>query len=80
MRTRSIQCHNNPFLVPFHKSPNIVRDLYDRNIFETKTRVDIWMMRNVYPVEYGTLAQTFHLIIWLFQYVSDIYFRWNDAQ
>ena len=29
------------------------------------------------PVEYGTFAQTFHLTMWLFQFITGINFKWD---
>ena len=51
----SIRCHSNKFFVTHHKPPDGL-----------KTRVDIWKIMDVVPVEYGTFAQTFQLTIWLF--------------
>ena len=50
LRTNSIQCHNNPVLVPPRKIPYTVKDLYANNIYNHKTRVDIWMRMDVFPV------------------------------
>ena len=50
MRESSSQCHNNPVLVPSHKPPDPVKNLYDGHNFDLKTRVDIWMMMDVVPV------------------------------
>ena len=52
LRTSSSQCHNNPVLVPPCKPPNPVKDLYDGQIYDLKTRVDIWTMLDVVPVDY----------------------------
>ena len=57
------QCHNNPVLVPLHKSTDPMRDIYYSQVFDLKKRVDIWLSINVVPVEYVTLDQMFHLII-----------------
>ena len=38
----SIQCHNNPVLVPSLKSPDPANDIYDGQTYEMKKRVDIW--------------------------------------
>ena len=57
-----------------------MRDLYDYHIVDLKARVDIWPMMNVVPVEYGTLAHMVHLIIWFFQSITEISFRWNDVK
>ena len=73
----SIQCHNNPVLVPPRKPPGPVKDLYDGQIYELKTRVDIWTWMDVVPVEFGIFAQTFHLTIWLFQFITGITFKWD---
>ena len=61
LRTRSGQCHNNPVLVPPSKPPDPMKDLYDGQIYDLKTRVDILTRMDVVPVEYGTLSQKFHL-------------------
>ena len=73
----SIQCHNNPVLVPPFKPPDPVKDLYDVQIYDLKTRVDIWTRMDLVPVEYGTFAQTFHLTMWLFQFITGITFKWD---
>ena len=57
-----------------------MRYLYDGHIFDLKTRVDLWLIMNAVPVEYGTLSQMFDLIIWLFQSVTDISFRWSAVK
>ena len=57
-----------------------MRDLCDDNIFDLKTGVDIWLRMNVVTVEYLTLAHMSHLIIWLFQSVTEIYFRRNGVK
>ena len=56
MRTSSSQCHNNPVLVPPCKPPGTVKDLYDGQTYDLKTRVDIWTRMDVVPVEYGTFT------------------------
>ena len=50
MRTSSIQCHNNPVLVPLRKPTDPVKDLYDGQTHDLKTRVDIWTRMDVVPV------------------------------
>ena len=75
--TSSSQCHNNPVLVPPRKPPDPVKDLYDGQIYDLKTRVDIWTRIHVVPVEYGTFAQTFHLTMWFFQFITGITFKWD---
>ena len=77
--TSSSQCHNNPVLVPPLKPPDPVKDLYDGHIYDLKTRVDIWMRMDVVPVQYGTFAQTFHVTMWFFQYITGITFKWDDV-
>ena len=73
--TSSRQCHNNPVLVSTRKPPDPVKGLYDGQIYDLKTRVDIWTRMDVVPVEYGTFAQTFHLTMWLFQFITGITFK-----
>ena len=75
--TSSSQCHNNPVLVPPRKPPNPVKDIYDGQTYDLKTRVDIWTRMNIVPVEYGTFAQTFHLAMWFFQFITGVYFKWD---
>ena len=75
--TSSIQCHNNPVLVPPRKPPDSVKDLYDGQIYDLKTRVDIWTRMDVIPVEYGKFAQSFHLTMWFFQFITEIAFKWD---
>ena len=48
-----------------------MRDLYDGHNFDLKKNVDTWLKINMVPVEYRTLVQIFHLIVWLFQYVTE---------
>ena len=43
-----------------------MKDLYDGQTYDLKKRVDIWTRMDVFPVEYGTFAQTFHLEMWFF--------------
>ena len=73
--TSSSQCHNNLVLVPPRKPTDPVKDLYDGRIYDLKTRVDIWTRIDVVPVEYGTFAQSFHLRIWFFQFITGITFK-----
>ena len=40
LRTSSIQCHIKPFLVPLRKPPDPVKDFYDGQYYDLKTRVD----------------------------------------
>ena len=77
LRTSSSQCHNNPVLVPPRKPPDPVKDLYDGQIYDLKTRVDIWTNMDVFPVEYGALTQIFHLKMWFFQFITGITFKWD---
>ena len=76
-RTSSIQCHNNPVLVTPRKPPDPVKDIYDGQAYDLKTRVDIWTSMDIFPVEYGTFPQTFHLTIWFFQFITRINFKWD---
>ena len=71
----SSQCHNNPVLVPLCKPPDPMKDIYDGNTYDLKTRVDIWMRMDVVPVEYVTFAQTFHLTMWFFRFITGITFK-----
>ena len=79
MRKNYSQCQNKPVLVPPSKPPYPVKDLYDGQTYDLKTSVDIWTRMDVVPVEYGTFAQTFHLTIWFFQFVTRIIFKWDDV-
>ena len=73
--TRSSQCHNGPVLVPPRKPPDSVKYLYDGQPYKLKTRVYIWTRMDVDPVEYGTFAQTFHLTMRFFQFITGINFK-----
>ena len=75
LRKSSRQCHNNPVLVPPRKPPDHMKDLYNVQTYDLKTRVDIWMSVDVVPVEYGTFTQTFHLTMWFFQFITGITFK-----
>ena len=73
----SRQCHNNPVLVPPCKPPDPVKDIYDGQTYDLKTRVDIWTRMYVVPVQYETFAQTFHLTMWFFLFITGIKFKWD---
>ena len=77
LRTSSRHCHNNPVLVPPCKAPDYVKNIYDGQTYDMKTRVDIWTKIYIVPVEYGTFNHTFHLMMWLFQYITGINFKWD---
>ena len=77
LMTSSRQCHNNPVLVPPPKPPDPVKYLYDGQIYDLKTRVDIWTRMDVVPVDYGTFAKKFHLKMWFFQFITGINFKWD---
>ena len=77
LRISSIQCHNNPLLVPPRKPPDPVKDIYDSQTYDLKQTVNIWTRMDVVPVEYGTFAQTFHLTILFFQFITEINFKWD---
>ena len=77
LRTSSSQCHNNPVLVPPRKPSDPVKYLYDGQIYDLKTRVGIWTRMDVVSVEYGTFAQTFHLTMCFFQFITGITSKWD---
>ena len=52
-----------------------MKDLYDGQTYDLKTRVYIWTRVDVVPVEYGTFSQTFHLTMWFFQFITGITFK-----
>ena len=76
LRTNSTQCQNNHVFVPSCKPPNHVKDLYDSQNYDLKTRVDVWTRMDVVTVEYGKFAQIFHLTMWFFQFITGITFKW----
>ena len=53
-----------------------MKDLYDVQTYDLKTRVDIWTRMDMVPGEYGIFAQTFHLTMWLFQIINGITIKW----
>ena len=75
----SNKCHNNLVFVPTRKPPNHVKDIYDGQTYELKTGMDIWERMDVVPVEYVTLAQKFHLKMWLFQFITGMTFKWDHV-
>ena len=77
MMTSFNHCHNNPVLVPPRKLPDPVKDLYDGQTYDLKTRVDICTRMDIIPVEYGTFTQTFHLMMWFFQFITGITSKWD---
>ena len=54
-----------------------MKGIYDGQTYDLKTRVDIWTRMDVVPVEYGTFAQTFHLMMRFFQFINGITFMWD---
>ena len=52
-----------------------MKNLYDGQTHDLKTRVDKCMSMDVVPVEYGTFSQKFHLKMWLFQFITGITFK-----
>ena len=54
-----------------------MKDIYAGQMYDLKTRVDIRTSIDVAPVEYGTFAQTFHLTMWFFQFITRITFKWD---
>ena len=79
LRTSSRQCHNNPVFVPPRKPPDHMKDLYDSQTYDMKTRANIWKRMDVVPVKYGTFAQTFHLTMRFFQFITGINFKWDHV-
>ena len=77
LRKSSSQFHNNPVLVPPCKPSDHVKDIYDGQDYDLKTRVNIWTRMDAVPVEYGTFTQTFHLTMWFFQFIPGINFKWD---
>ena len=77
LNTSSSQCHNDLVLVPPCKPPDHVKNIYDGQIYDLKTRVDIWKRMDVVPVEYGTFDQKFHLTMCLFYFINGINFKWD---
>ena len=77
LSTSSSQCHNNPVFGPPRNLPDPMKDLYDGQIYDLKTRVDIWTRMEVVPVKYGTFAHTFHLKMSFFHFITGITFMWD---
>ena len=53
-----------------------MKDLYDGQTYDLKTRVDIWTRMDMVPVEYGKFSKTVHLTMWLFKFITGIAFKW----
>ena len=77
LRTISSQYHNNPVLVPSRKPYNPMKDFYDGQTYDLKTRMGIWTRMYVVPVQYGTFTQIFHLTMSFFQFITGINFKWD---
>ena len=77
LRTSSRQCHNKPVLVLPRKPHDPVKDLYEGQTYDLKTRVDIWTRIYIIPVDYGTFYQTFQLKMWFFKFITGITFKWD---
>ena len=77
LRKRYIQCHINPVLIPPRKPPDPAMYLYNGHTYDLETRVDIWTMIDVVPVEYGSFAQEFHLAMSFFHFITGINFNWD---
>ena len=75
--TSSNRGHNNQVLVPPRKPPDPVKDMYDGQIYDLKTRVVLWTKMDVVPVEYGTFAHRNHLTMWFSQFITGITFKWD---
>ena len=77
LRKSFIQCHINTVFAPTSKPSDTMKDIYDGQTYELKTRVDIWTRLDVVPVEDGTFYQTFHLTMWFFQFINSINSKWD---
>ena len=66
----------------FIVTPNFLYNIYDHEKYYPGEPVNIHirLRMNVVLVEYGTLAQMFHLKICLFQSITDIFFGWNGVK
>ena len=54
-----------------------MKDIYDGQTYDLKTRVDIWTRMDIVLVEYVTFDQTFYLTVWFFQFITGINFKWD---
>ena len=54
-----------------------MKDLYDGQTYDLKTRVDICTRMDVVTVEYGKFAHKFHLTMWFFQFISEVALKWD---
>ena len=62
-------------MIPPRKPPDPVKDINDGQTYDLETRLDIWTSMDVFPVEYGTLSQEFHLTMWFFHFITGITFK-----
>ena len=72
MRISSRHFHNNLVFISPHKPPDPVKDFYDVQTYDLKTKVDTWNRMDVVPVEYGTFTKKNHLMMWFFQFNTGI--------
>ena len=77
LRKISNQCRSNLISVPPRKPPDPMNGIYGGQTYYSRTRVDTWTRMDVVPVEYGTFAQNFHLMIWFFRFITGINFKWD---
>ena len=79
LKTSSIQCNNNPVLVTPCKKPGPMKDVYDGQTYDLKTRVGIWTRMDLVPVRYKIFSQKFYLEMWFFQFITGITFNCDYA-
>ena len=75
--TSSSQCYNNPVFFPPRKPLDPVKDHFDGQIYDLKTRADIWTRMDLVPVEYDIFPQTIRFTVWFFQFITEITFKWD---
>ena len=77
LRKRSRQFHNDPVLVPTCKLSDTVMDPYCGHNCGMKTRVVIRKRMDVVKAKYGLFPCKFHLMMWLFQFITVIILMWD---
>ena len=76
LRTGTSQCHSNPVFFPNSKPPDPMKDLYEGQTYDLKTRLVIWKRMDVVTLEYGKSSQIFHLTICFFQFITGDTFKY----
>ena len=77
MRTSSIKNNSKQILVLPRKPPGTFMYFDNGQTYGLKIRVNIWTRIDMVPVEYWIFSRNLHLVMWLFQFINVVTFRWD---